>query len=62
MYLAEIASGEDVLKVAVKIPTMKEKKIDMVKNDLLREILTMNSLSHPNIVKLLGISESKLIE
>lgn len=45
--------------VAVKIPTMKDHNVEAVKKDLKREILTMNSLDHPNIVKLLGISDSK---
>ncbi len=45
--------------VAMKIPTMKEHNVDNVKKDLLREILTMSTLQHPNIVELLGISDSK---
>lgn len=60
MYLAELGSGEEALSVAVKIPTMKEHNVDLVKQDLKREILTMNSLNHHNIVQLLGISECKL--
>ena len=43
----------------MKIPTMKDHNVEAVKNDLKREILTMNSLDHPNVVKLLGISDSK---
>lgn len=59
VYLAELGSNPDVKKVAVKIPTMKETNVQEVKFDLKREILTMNSLDHPHIVKLLGISESE---
>ncbi len=59
VYLAELGSSSDVKKVAVKIPTMKETNVQEVKFDLKREILTMNSLDHPHIVKLLGISESE---
>lgn len=45
----------------MKIPTMKEHTVDSVKKDLMREILTMSTLDHPNIVKLLGISDSELV-
>ncbi len=57
MYLAEWADKN--CKVAMKIPNMKEHNVEAVKKDLMREILTMSTLQHPYIVKLLGISDSK---
>ena len=46
-------------QVAVKIPSMQLSNSQVVINDLKREIETMAKLDHPNIVKLLGITESK---
>lgn len=46
--------------MAIKIPTMKEHNVEAVKKDLMREILTMNTLKHDYVVRLLGISDSKL--
>jgi len=60
VYLAELGTGGGQgQKVAVKIPTMRDFNVDLVKQDLKREILTMNSLDHVNIVRVLGISESE---
>ena len=60
VYLAEWSAEN--CKVAVKIPTMKEHNVEDVKKDLMREILTMSTLNHPHIVRLLGISDSECSE
>lgn len=57
VYLAEWSAEK--CKVAAKIPTMKENNVEAVKKDLMREILTMSTLKHPHIVRLLGIADSK---
>ena len=57
MYLATWKNKGVEQKVAVKIPSMHSSNVEAVKKDLKREIKTMSSLHHPNVVKLLGISE-----
>ena len=46
-------------QVAVKVPSMHLSNVQAVTNDLKREIETMARLNHPNIVRLLGITEGK---
>ena len=47
------------MQVAVKVPNVDGEELDAVMNDLEREIVTMHSLDHKHIVKLVGISDGK---
>jgi len=57
VYLATLSP--DNQKVAVKVPSMQLSNVQAVTNDLKREIETMARLDHPNIVRLLGITEAQ---
>ena len=47
-----------VSQVAIKIPTIpKADQAEVVMKEMRKEILTMYQLDHPNIVRLLGVTD-----